>query len=56
MATSPNIVSGLVVATIIAPASFFKGYDISHKEPISVSYSVSMSEMALQQRGHQLTI
>ena len=56
MATSPKIVSGRVVATIIAPDSPLRGYEISHICPCSVAYSVSTSEIADWQRGHQFTI
>ncbi len=57
IAVSPNIVSGLVVATVM---NFFglllKGYFIYHNLPRLSLYLISISEMAVSHRGHQLTI
>ena len=54
---SPNIVSGLVVATITnLPSSPFTGYLTCHRCVGSSSYSTSASEIEVLQYGHQFII
>ncbi len=54
-AVSPNIVSGLVVATVINPEPSSNGYLRYHIEPSTSSISTSSSANAVIVTGSQLT-